>query len=98
MVCWWIQNLNHKEDQHIYYIEKNDKIIKRNKEWDIKVICECGVKIHNKKHKSEHLKTRKHLDFMEEWQNTKKHAHVEVAIILNLVITNILKQKLTLNL
>ena len=56
-------NNNHKQDQHIYYIENKDKIIKRNKEWDIKVKCECGVEIH-KKHKSEHLKTRKHLDFI----------------------------------
>ena len=34
---------NHKEDQRIYYMKNKDKIIKRNKEWDIKIKCECGV-------------------------------------------------------
>ena len=78
---------NNKENWSIYYTNNKDKIIDQKREWNIKVKCECGAEIH-KTHKADHLKTKKHLDFINGMEKINKDCDIKVKCECGVEIQN----------
>ena len=77
----WSSNtgLSKKEWSKQWYIENKDKFSDKRKQ---KFNCECGGK-YTHSHKSQHLKTKKHLEFIESKKTSLPHLPTEIIDKIN---------------
>jgi len=68
MICPTFNDEQNKENKKIYNQVHKEEIKKYNEKWNVNNDCECGV-TYTSKHKARHLKTIKHIEYMERKDN-----------------------------